>query len=221
MKKSLAIAGAYLGALDRRMSRFERRLTPLHFAIVQKRPDMVRLLIERGADLEATDANGHTPLEAAMLAGETEAVRLLQASGARVPERPAPEARTLAEFAREVRRITPMLSVPDVRRAIEWYVALGFSPPPLPLEPESRSRLQHLARHRLAQRFGASPRTARARKRFATGTPLDLGQGRVHSTRQNRMTTSDGYRSPVPTNTERASHCSSGAEVSKRGTVRK
>ena len=42
-----------------------------------------------------------------------------------------------------------------------------------------------------------------------------------YSTRQTRITTSVGRRSPVPTKIDRVSHCSSGAEVSKVGTVLK
>ena len=115
------------GALDRRMSRFEKRLTPLHFAMAVKRPDMLDLLIAVGADVEATDGNGLTPLEAAMLAGDAESVRRLQAAGARAPQTPTPAATNLAPFAEETKRITAMLRVPDVRRALEWYVSLGFS----------------------------------------------------------------------------------------------
>ena len=45
-------------ALDRRMSRFEQRQSPLHFAISCERHDLLDLLIELGADLEARDLNG-------------------------------------------------------------------------------------------------------------------------------------------------------------------
>ena len=40
-------------ALDRRMSRFEHGQTALHFAITRQRHDILDLLIELGADLEA------------------------------------------------------------------------------------------------------------------------------------------------------------------------
>jgi len=42
-----------------------------------------------------------------------------------------------------------------------------------------------------------------------------------YSTRKNRMTTSFGYRSPIPTKSDFVIHCSSGAEVSNFGCVRK
>ena len=47
-------------ALDRRMSRFEHGATPLHFAIGRKRYDLLDLLIELGADVDAEDMNGRT-----------------------------------------------------------------------------------------------------------------------------------------------------------------
>jgi ankyrin repeat protein/catechol 2,3-dioxygenase-like lactoylglutathione lyase family enzyme len=114
-------------ALERRMSRFEHRLTPLHFAMSLGRHDMLDLLIELGADLEATDANGHTPLATALLAGDRESVHRLQAAGAMTPEPSAPVATNLAGLADDTRRITPMLRVPDVRATLEWYVSLGFT----------------------------------------------------------------------------------------------
>jgi ankyrin repeat protein len=45
-------------ALARRMSRNELHQTPLHFAVRQKRPEMVALLLELGADPLAVDGEG-------------------------------------------------------------------------------------------------------------------------------------------------------------------
>jgi len=42
-------------ALDRRMSRLDHRQTSLHFAITRGRDDILALLIELGADVDATD----------------------------------------------------------------------------------------------------------------------------------------------------------------------
>jgi ankyrin repeat protein len=44
--------------LNRRMSRNESHATPLHFAVKMRRPNMVALLIELGADPLAVDADG-------------------------------------------------------------------------------------------------------------------------------------------------------------------
>ncbi len=70
-------------ALDRRMSRFEHGQTSLHFAIGRKRYDILDLLIELGADLEAEDAHGRTAMAVAMLHGDREAMTRLHAAGAR------------------------------------------------------------------------------------------------------------------------------------------
>ena len=47
---------------------------------------IAKLLIELGADLEAEDELGRTPLAVAMLQGDLEAMRLLMAAGAKEPE---------------------------------------------------------------------------------------------------------------------------------------
>ena len=62
-----------------------------------------------------------------------------------------------------------------------------------------------------------------------TGTRFGCGAGLCgacapvghYSTRKKRMTTSLGYRSPIPTKSDRVIHCSSGADVSNFGWVRK
>lgn len=115
------------GTLDRRMSRFENRLSALHFAVALKRHDLLDLLIELGADLEAVDANGHTPLEAAILAADLESARRLEAAGARPPPPSSSAPVNLSGFAAEIRRVTPMLRVADVGRALAWYLSLGFT----------------------------------------------------------------------------------------------
>ena len=45
-------------ALDRRMSKFEHGLSPLHFAMSRKRYDILDVLIGLGADLDAVDGRG-------------------------------------------------------------------------------------------------------------------------------------------------------------------
>ena len=46
----------------RKMSRFEHYRTPLHLAVLKNRPQMVKLLLELGADASAQDSRGYTPL---------------------------------------------------------------------------------------------------------------------------------------------------------------
>lgn len=115
-------------ALERRMSRFERRQTPLHFALSRGRHDLLALLLELGADLEATDGNGQTPLVSALLRGDRKAIELLRASGAALPTTGASSdtRAAMAALARTVSTIVPMIKVPDVARALDWYGSIGF-----------------------------------------------------------------------------------------------
>jgi ankyrin repeat protein/catechol 2,3-dioxygenase-like lactoylglutathione lyase family enzyme len=118
-------------ALDRRMSRFEHGQTPVHFAISRNRYDILDLLIELGADLEAEDMNGHTAMAAAMLRGDREAMRRLHAAGAKQPAQVTPVdsvrlTESMAEMARSVRHSVPMIRVPDIARTLAWYTAIGF-----------------------------------------------------------------------------------------------
>ncbi|QOY88392.1 ankyrin repeat domain-containing protein [Paludibaculum fermentans] len=115
-------------ALDRRMSPFENGQTPLHFAINRKRRDLLELLIELGADLEATDKSGQTAMNMAMLRGDREAMSRLHAAGAKQPEAvpPADFRAEMAKLVGSVKRVVPLISVPDVAAALDWYVSIGF-----------------------------------------------------------------------------------------------
>lgn len=68
-----------------RMSRNEHRRTPLHHAAPKNRPQMVRLLLDLGADPNASDAIGATPLTTASREHADPAiVTMLLAAGAKV-----------------------------------------------------------------------------------------------------------------------------------------
>lgn len=127
-------------ALSRRLSRFENGQTPLHYAIAP--PDgllgggfrtgahyaLLDLLIELGADLEAEDDKGRTPLAMAMLRGDEEAMRRLQAAGAKAPRKVEGVAsrERLSELAASVTQVDAMIRVPDVRATVDWYQSIGF-----------------------------------------------------------------------------------------------
>ncbi|HSL71289.1 MAG TPA: ankyrin repeat domain-containing protein [Longimicrobiales bacterium] len=126
-------------ALKRRLSRFEQEQTALHYVIAPadgmvggmfrtgEHYRTLELLIELGADLEARDAKGRTPLDIAMLRGDREAMRILHAAGARAPEPPArTKHQAPASLAKAMGRITPMLGVPDLETTIAWYRSIGF-----------------------------------------------------------------------------------------------
>ncbi|MGH7674284.1 MAG: ankyrin repeat domain-containing protein [Gemmatimonadales bacterium] len=124
-------------AIRRRLSRFEQEQTALHYVIAPadglvggrfRTGDHYRtlqLLVELGADLEARDAKGRTPLAVAMLRGDKEAMRLLHAAGAKQPTLEATR-EPPAKLAASIRRLTPMLGVPDVEATVAWYRSIGF-----------------------------------------------------------------------------------------------
>jgi ankyrin repeat protein len=128
-------------ALSRRLSSFENRQTALHYVIAA--PDgllgggfrmgshyaMLDLLIELGADLEAEDDKGRTPLAVAMLKGDEQAMRRLKAAGAKEPKPASEPSRDtpVPALAASVSKVQPMIQVSNVRETVEWYRALGFS----------------------------------------------------------------------------------------------
>jgi len=115
-------------ALNRRRSRFERRQTALHDAISRQRYDILDLLIGLGADLEAEDMHGETPLAFAMLRGDREAMSRLHTAGARPPKTVETShfSEKMAGLAHSVKKSVTMIMVPDVARALEWYTSIGF-----------------------------------------------------------------------------------------------
>ena len=116
-------------ALDRQMSRLEHRQTPLHFAITRGRHDILELLIELGADVDATDGNGQTALEYAMLRGDNMASSRLLAAGATKPQRSSTEARRRPDeaLARSVQKGVPIIRARNIAATLRWYTSIGFT----------------------------------------------------------------------------------------------
>lgn len=124
--------------LRRRLSRFEQDQTALHYVVAPadglvggtfRTGDHYRtlqVLIELGADLEARDAKGRTPLALAMLKGDREAMRLLHQAGASVPELPAAAEEPSSALAPSIGKVQPMFSVTDMDATIAWYREVGF-----------------------------------------------------------------------------------------------
>lgn len=125
-------------SIRRRLSRFEQEQTVLHYVLSP--PDglvggtfrtgthyrTLETLIELGAELEATDARGRTPLAVAMLRGDREATRRLEAAGAKPPVTAVADIRTPHSLRMSIGKLTPMLGVPDMERTVAWYRAIGF-----------------------------------------------------------------------------------------------
>ena len=80
-----------------------RRPTDVGFLAGKADYAMLSLLIELGADVEAADDKGRTPLAVAMLRGDREAMRLLKAAGAKEPPA-APSADAATQGRAEPRR---------------------------------------------------------------------------------------------------------------------
>ena len=123
------VAGSDQAALDRRLSRFEQGLGPLHLAVERGMHAELDTLIELGADPDATDRRGRTALEIAMLRRDRTAIERLRRAGARPPaSAPIADLRSaMAALAPATSKCVPMLAVPDIAAALAWYTAIGFT----------------------------------------------------------------------------------------------
>jgi ankyrin repeat protein len=127
-------------ALMRRLGPSEQEQTALHYCIAPpdglvggvfrtgEHYDTLRLLVALGAELDARDARGRTPLAVAMLRGDREAMRILHEAGACEAEQPegTTSAPSVAALAKAVVGLVPMIAVPDIDAAVAWYRAVGF-----------------------------------------------------------------------------------------------
>jgi catechol 2,3-dioxygenase-like lactoylglutathione lyase family enzyme len=101
----------------RKMSRYESYRTPLHLAVLKNRADMVRLLLNLGADPLAKDSVGNTPLNLASARTDAAIAEMLVAAGAN------PQEQRTNRFESAV----PILNVKDVPASFAYYVdKLGF-----------------------------------------------------------------------------------------------
>ena len=78
------IAAEFPDALNKAMDRTNHRRRPLHLAVVKNQLAALDTLLELGADVEATDVAGLTPLDQAALQGEREMAERLVAHHARI-----------------------------------------------------------------------------------------------------------------------------------------
>ena len=103
--------------LSRQMSPFEHHRTPLHFAVLKNRPEMVELLLQLGADPTMKDARGGTPMSYASPNTDRRIAKILLAAGADPVE----------QSPNRFKSAVPILNVKDVSASIAYYVEkLGF-----------------------------------------------------------------------------------------------
>ena len=115
-------------ALDHRLPARYNGQTPLHFAITRNRPDILSLLVDLGADLDAPDANRQTPLEYALLRNDGAVAERLRAAGARpAGHAAARETHAAGEFASSVQSATVVVGSKDVAATLAWYTSIGFT----------------------------------------------------------------------------------------------
>ena len=125
-------------SLSAHRSRFEDGQTPVHasfappdgnnFLCGQADYALLALLIRLGANVEAHDGKGRTPIAVATLRGDQEAIRLLNAAGAREPARVAASStHDMVAVASSIKRSVPMLLVADMRATTQWYESVGFT----------------------------------------------------------------------------------------------
>ncbi|HEV8396244.1 MAG TPA: ankyrin repeat domain-containing protein [Vicinamibacterales bacterium] len=116
-------------ALDQRLPARYNGQTPLHFAITRNRPDILGLLLDMGAGLDAPDRNGQTALEYALLRGDRVAAARLREAGARAPERPATQdaPRAANALADSIQKATVVVGSKDVAATLAWYTSIGFT----------------------------------------------------------------------------------------------
>src|SRR5689334_783538 len=112
--------------LDQRLSSRYHRQTPLHYAIARTRPDILELLIDMGADVDAPDGNGQTALEFAWLRSDAAAAERLRAAGARPPREASGAARpATSELAQSIQSSTLVVGARDVAATLAWYTSIG------------------------------------------------------------------------------------------------
>jgi catechol 2,3-dioxygenase-like lactoylglutathione lyase family enzyme len=85
--------------------------------------------MESGADLNAPDLHGQTPLAFALTRDEVALAQLLRAKGATLPptRSPAEISERLGTLARSTRKGVAMIGVPDIAAALRWYASIGFT----------------------------------------------------------------------------------------------
>jgi len=124
-----ALTEQHPASLDERLSSRYHGQTPLHFAITRGRRDILDLLIEMGADLEAPDINGQTALEYALLRNDGAVAARLKAAGAQLASHAVSAERRsgASEFEDSIQGATIVVGSRNVAATLAWYTSIGFT----------------------------------------------------------------------------------------------
>ncbi len=126
----LAAAGGDVDVTDRRMER-----SPIFSALMSRREDNVRFLIEHGANFDLPDRNGVTPLQLAASINDFDHVLMFLQLGAD----PLATDKTGASFQTSIFRSNPKLLNTSALRAREAIIAF-LEAKGIPLDPKARSQ---------------------------------------------------------------------------------
>ena len=99
--------------------RYDKDLTPLHWAAAMGKAEAVNLLAEKGADLNARDQAQSTPVLVAAFLGRAECVRMLLAKGADAELRNVYQSRPLEAMSTD-RKTTMYVAENLLQIPIEW-----------------------------------------------------------------------------------------------------
>ena len=111
--------------LDARMTRNQHRRTPLHHAAAKNRPSVVQLLLDLGADPNATDATGATPLTTATQENAgPDIVSMLAEAGAKLDFLTAVNLKRY-DLAERMLRDDPLRIGPDGRDTVALHLAVN------------------------------------------------------------------------------------------------
>src|SRR5207245_9851476 len=89
----------HAGAVEALLPPGSERMDLLTDAVIKGHADLVKVLLDRGTDVNARNASGSTPLHDAALKGQTEVVRVLLEHGADVKAKNADGAMPLHDAA--------------------------------------------------------------------------------------------------------------------------